>query len=125
MRRIAIGNLVLALAFVVAMFAPPIVSAEGPIVSSASFLEWDYDVTVTTVDHFAIYLERAPGIIPDGTPTAIVAFPILEWPIVAATGQWYAVITAVTTFGTESAPSNELPFVVDVIPAGPVNLRIK
>ena len=111
--------------FLLVLLMPLTISADGPVVSSASFLAWDYDLNAVGVDHFAVYLSRTPGIVPDGVPTATVPFPTLEWPIVGATGQWHAVITAVTVFGTESAPSNEIPFVVDVIPDAPASLRIE
>lgn len=93
----------------------------GPVVNNASFLEWDYTIAGTGVTAFNVYLSRTPGVVPDGTPDAVVNAPALAWPIVAATGQWYAVVTALA--GTvESAPSNQVPFFVL---ASPENARIR
>ena len=94
----------------------------GPVVTSASFLQWDYSTSVTGMKEFRVYLSRTPAVVPTATPTATVAFPTLQWPISAATGQWYAVVTAVTTGDVESTPSNEVPFFVLEKPA---NLRVK
>ncbi len=93
----------------------------GTVVTSASFLAWDYPTPATGVTGFRVYLSRTPGVVPDATPEATVAATLREWAIVASIGQWYAVVTAVA--GTvESAPSNEIPFFVLEKPA---NLRVR
>ena len=96
--------------------------AEGPVIASASKLNWDYDLAAFTPDGFQIYLSRTSGIVP--ASLIAVDFVIgseLEWAIVAAPGQWYAVVTAVSAT-EESGPSNEIPFFV--LPP-PVNLRVQ
>lgn len=96
---------------------------EGPVVSSASFLEWDYAAGQEgVVSEFRVYLAGAPGIVPDGLSyTAQVAYPALTWAIVGDVGQYYAVCTAYTVGGVESGPSNEVAF---YILDAPVNLRV-
>jgi hypothetical protein len=93
----------------------------GPVVTSASFLEWDYNASASGVTAFRVYLSRNPGVVPDASPDATVAYPTKAWAVVAAPGQWYAVVTAVA--GTaESGPSNEVPFFVLEAPS---NLRVR
>ena len=97
----------------------------GPVISSASFLEWDYaSGQEGIIQEFRVYLSNTPSIVPDGTSfTAQVAYPTLEWAIVGNAGQYYAVVTAATVTPTvESSPSNEVAF---YILDAPVNLGIR
>lgn len=96
----------------------------GQVVSPGALLAWDYDTAAVDVQEFRVYLSATPGVVPSAPPTAVVAFPALQWPIQAPPGQWYAVVTAVSDAGVESAPSNEFPFFVELAaPAAPQNLR--
>ncbi len=107
----------------VLFFAAPLTAQIGPVVNSASFLEWDYDLGGGVVDEFRVYLSRDPAIVPDGNPTAAVAVPTLEWAITAANGQWHAVVTAYDAeTDLESAPSDEIQFWVL---GKPDNLRVR
>jgi hypothetical protein len=99
--------------------------ADGPIVSSASLLEWDY--TPSVEDEFRVYCERTAGVDPltqTLMPAATVpSAPPYQWPIVLQPGQWYCVSTAYDADLTlESEPSNELALMVR--PDKPVNFRI-
>jgi hypothetical protein len=114
MKKVALILLLLA--------ASNVVAQTGPVVTSASFLEWDYDTAAVGVKEFRVYLSRTPGVVPKPVANVVVSFPTLRWPIVAAQGQWYAIVTAITTVGSvESTPSNEVPFFVL---EGPRNLRV-
>lgn len=97
-----------------ALLCAGLVSAQIVVVPQASRLAWDYDIAADYVAQFNIYLSRTATIVPDGNPTASVAWPDLEWVIDGAPGRWYAVVTAVATDveATESGPSNEIAFVV-------------
>lgn len=99
------------------------VAAQDIIVAQASSLEWDYDLAADYVVQFNVYLSRTATIVPNGVPTASVAWPTLEWTIGAGPGRWYAVVTAIgnDVDATESAPSNEVAFIVL---GPPTNLRI-
>lgn len=98
----------------VAVARPAVAQGQIIIVPQVSRLTWDYDPTADYVAQFNIYLSRTPTIVPDGNPAASVAWPDLEWVIDGQPGRWYAVVTAVGTDvdATESAPSNEVTFVV-------------
>lgn len=93
------------------------------VVPKAARLAWDYDETTDYVAQFNVYLSRTATIIPDGNPTAMVAWPVKEWVIDAQPGRWHAVVTAVGTDAeaTESGPSNEITFIVI---GAPGNLRV-
>lgn len=118
MRKVILATM----ALLMLLITPAYAQAIGPVIVSSSSLAWDYSLVATGVQSFRIYLSRTPGIVPSGAPTATVAFPTLVWPLAAGTsGQWYAVVTALTTTGIESNPSNELPFfVLDA----PTSLRV-
>ncbi|MHC4387399.1 MAG: hypothetical protein ACYSX1_02200 [Planctomycetota bacterium] len=121
MKRIFIA-LALVAFFSVVLFA----QAVGPVITTASFMEWDYadDAGITG---FRIYVSDAPGVVPDGsTFVAEIPYPTKEWAISLGVGQKYAVCSAYMDDGagtiTESGPSNELAFfVLD----GPTNFRIR
>ena len=108
--------------FAFALLASVAIAQTGTVVTSASFLEWDYSLTAPEIREFRVYLSRTPNVQTTGTPAAVVPYPNLQWPISAAIGQWYAVVTAVTTGNVSSGPSNEVPFFVL---EGPKNLRVR
>ncbi len=113
--------LILSIVALLSVFASPVVAQTGQVVTSASFLAWDYSIAATEIKEFRVYLSRTPGVVTSGAATAVVTFPTLQWPISAGIGQWYSVVTAVTTTNVQSGPSNELPFFVL---EGPKNLRV-
>lgn len=123
-------KLLTAIGITLALLLTPVFSGDvqaqvGPVVSSASFLEWDYaSGQEGIIQEFRVYLSNTANIIPDGTSfTAQVPYPTLEWAIVGNAGQYYAIVTAVTVVGSiESGPSNEVAY---YILDAPVNLGIR
>jgi hypothetical protein len=109
----------------VLMCALPVAAQQ--VVNEASNMVWDYDTNVTHVAEFRIYVSDTPGIVPgvapNDVPTRSVAFPTLSSVITepARTAVYYAVCTAYSTDGVESAPSNEIDFIVL---GSPSNFRI-
>ena len=106
---------------ILALLAVP-TFADGPVVSNANFLEWDY--TSTIEDEFRIYCQDSPGVDITQAPVATVRAGTHEWAITGlAVGQHYCAVTAYDADGdTESAPSNEVPFVIF---AAPTNARVR
>ena len=82
----------------------------GTVVTTTDFVRWDDGNPGLPTETF-VYLERSPGVIPDGLPDATVGTGLLEWAITAASGQWHAAVTAFDPVsGLESGPSNEIQF---------------
>jgi len=71
-------------------------------------IKWNHDAaSATATTAYNIYMSQMPGIVPNGTPNAIVtAGDALEW-TTTLPGKWYFVVTA-TDGIIESEPSNEL-----------------
>ncbi len=70
----------------VALFAVAAV-ADGPVVTSASFLEWDY-ASNSGITGFRVYLSTTPGIVPDGTSfVAELPETARQWAISSPGGQ--------------------------------------
>ncbi len=106
-------------------FALTSAAQTGPVVTNASFLEWDHEAASATItDEYRIYLSRTAGVAPDGTPDATVAAPNLEWAISGIQpGQWHAVVTAYDVEAdVESGPSGEISFFVL---EGPSNFSVR
>ncbi len=117
MRRIqSVAMVLLVLLLAVGAFA------EGPVVTSAYKLAWDYvEAPEAPATEFRLYLSRTAGIVPDGNPTTIVGPTEREWIISSVPGQWHAVVTILSDT-VESGPSNEVAFFV--LPP-PTNLRVE
>lgn len=90
-----------------------VASADGPVVGNARFLEWDA-VNVGVEDEFRIYCQLTPRVDVSLPPIATVTAPTVEWAISGlAPGQQFCVVTAFDIeTNSESAASNEVPFVV-------------
>jgi hypothetical protein len=111
---------------VLAFCLGPLLSGQS-LVSSAYNLAWDNVNELSAIGHSRVYLSRSSGIVPDGISfVAEFAEGTYEWPIVAANGRWYAVVTFTFTdpFGTlvETPPSDEITFIVV---GRPTNERIE
>ncbi len=110
-------------AIMLSLAAAVCASAEGPVVTSAWKLAWDYVEPIEApTTEFRVYLSRTKSVVPDGTSFVSTTGPAeREWVISAVPGQWYAVVTVVSGT-TESGASNEVAFFV--LPP-PANLRVE
>ena len=102
--------------------------AIGPVLRSCT-LTWGAPTTnadgtaLTDLAKYNVYVAATSGVY--STPTAIVNSPkaapapgdTASWVCTGLTqGQHYAVVTAVDSASNESTRSNEVPFVIDVVP---------
>jgi hypothetical protein len=106
-----------------------IAAAEGPIVGPERLLGWDA-VTYPTLEGYRLYWRTNKSIpykrkADGGKPAAEIGGTFLSVKDAGITknGQYYWVVTSYDTAGNESELSNEVPFVLSVVPA-PLNARV-
>jgi hypothetical protein len=110
--------------------------AVGPVLRQCT-LEWNPVTTntdgspATDLKEYRIYVSTTPGgqnlASPQGppilAPTTITSCTAQG---ITSDGQKYVVVTAADLAGNQSAPSNEVPFVLDAVaPAAASNLRVR
>lgn len=112
------------LAMIISLGLVVCASAQGQRVGPDSKLAWDAN-TEPDVAAYRIYLSATSGAYDFSSPSAEIAHPATEWPIVATDGTWFAVATAVDDVGNESPPSNEVTFDMDATAPGAPTIRIE